>query len=113
MKKIGIAMHMGVGFGVTPELMRLLHKKSKIVIVANNPHHFNINGVTYEPTEDPRTVRISPSLTKLGGWYNRPRPLVDIREEFELIQKKQSKLCRSDRDWVVGQFFRMYKKVEV
>jgi hypothetical protein len=41
----------------------------------------------------------------------RKRPNVDIVKEFELIQNKQSALCKSDRDWVVAVFNQQYKIV--
>lgn len=38
-------------------------------------------------------------------------PNVDIISEYELIQKKQSKLTKSKRDWVVFQFERNFERV--
>lgn len=36
--------------------------------------------------------------------YSRKRPNINIVEEYKLIQLKQSKLCRSDRDWVEKEY---------
>lgn len=47
-----------------------------------------------------------------GSSYSRPRPAVDIVKEYELIQNKQSKLSKSDRDWVVRVFEANYTKIE-
>ena len=47
-----------------------------------------------------------------GSGSKGQKPQVNIVEEFDLIQRKQSKLSRNDRDWVVYQFNRMYRKVE-
>jgi len=38
-------------------------------------------------------------------------PDVNIVTEYELIQKKQSKLTKSKRDWVVCQFERNFERV--
>jgi hypothetical protein len=46
-----------------------------------------------------------------GSNYERQRPSVDLVEEFKLIQQKKSKLNRSDRDWVVSQFKKLYKEI--
>lgn len=46
-----------------------------------------------------------------GSSYTRQRPSVDLVEEFRLIQQKKSKLNRSDRDWVVSQFNKLYKEI--
>ena len=40
------------------------------------------------------------------------RPNVNIITEFELIQKKQSKLSKSNRDWVIRQFNKYYKEIK-
>jgi hypothetical protein len=77
-----------------------------------------INGISYEAREQPNK---SKSLSKLlmmaaemgamnyGYQYIRERPHVNLEEEFELIQNKQSKLSRNDREWVVRMFNRKYK----
>ena len=48
----------------------------------------------------------------MGSSYQRKRPMVNIPDEYELIQNKQSKLCRADRDWVERMFNSNYTKVE-
>ena len=37
--------------------------------------------------------------------------LSDIITEYELIQKKHSKLTKSKRDWVISQFERNFERV--
>jgi len=37
--------------------------------------------------------------------HHRARPKVDLVEEFALIQKKQSRLSKNDRDWVERMFY--------
>jgi hypothetical protein len=80
-----------------------------------------INGIEYELREQPKQSRSSSKLLMraavfggLGGYgndYIRERPDVNLEEEFELIQNKQSKLSRSDREWVVATFNRKYKQI--
>lgn len=80
-----------------------------------------INGIKYHKREI-STPKISKGLSKValmamafGGYdnnsYQRKRPNVNIVEEFKLIQLKQSKLCRDDRDWVVHTFNKLYKQI--
>ena len=40
-------------------------------------------------------------------------PKVNLIDEFGLIQNKQSKLSRKDRNWVIFQFNRNFKLVEL
>ena len=40
-------------------------------------------------------------------------PKVNLIDEFRLIQNKQSKLSRKDRNWVIFQFNRNFKLVEL
>lgn len=47
-----------------------------------------------------------------GGGYSKPAPNVNIVEEYKLILQKKSKLSKRDRDWVVYQFHRRFKKIE-
>jgi len=80
-----------------------------------------INGIKYEEREEPkRSGRSSKllliaaafgALDNYGQSYTRERPQVDLEKEFELIQNKQSKLSRNDRDWVVATFNRKYKQI--
>lgn len=77
----------------------------------------DINGTTYKPKKQPKQ---SAKMSKLmlmalmfggldSGLKSRKRPQVDIIEEFKLIQKKESKLSRNDRDWVVFQFHKRFE----
>lgn len=87
-----------------------------------------INGVEYSKNELPEVktrrqmgrgmMSLLAVSAMMGGGYNtgasgytRPRPTVDLVKEFELIQLKQSKLSRQDRDWVVRVFEKNYTKV--
>ena len=50
-------------------------------------------------------------LDGIGG-KTRQRPNVILEQEYGLIQEKKSKLSRNDRDWVVYQFERQYKRID-
>lgn len=61
-----------------------------------------VNGVRYR--EIPRHRKVpSRVLNKIRG--------IDVVSEFELIQKKESKLSRIERDIVVGVFFNKHEVV--
>lgn len=83
-----------------------------------------INGTTYEEIPQQQSKKIGNTLSKLmmmGAIFeltniyaprpSRPKPLPtnDLVKEFELIQLKQSKLSRSERDIVVAAFNRYYR----
>lgn len=82
-----------------------------------------INGIEYELKETaPRQknsntgtlLKLAALSMMMGGYsgvnnYSSPAPKVNLKEEFELIQNKKSKLSRADREWVVYQFNRLYK----
>lgn len=46
-----------------------------------------------------------------GSNYQRERPSVNLIEEFKLIQQKKSKLNRSDMEWVISKFKKLYKEI--
>lgn len=84
-------------------------------------NEITINGKTYKKKEQPKQSKSSSKLLMMaaamgamdsyGHSYSRERPYVNLEVEFELIQNKQSKLSRSDREWVVASFNRLYKEV--
>lgn len=88
-------------------------------------NEITINGKTYQKKEQPKPSKSSSKLlmmaAAMGGMaaamgsygqsYSKERPQVKLEEEFELIQNKQSTLSRSDREWVVATFNRLYKEV--
>lgn len=88
-------------------------------------YDFEINGVKYRKRPEARSAKGHRSICTLaamtmamtgmgmpGIGSERKRPTVNIVEEFELIQNKQSTLCRNDRDWVVNQFKYLYEEVK-
>lgn len=84
---------------------------------------FEINGVQYTEIERPQRNGATLSAYMLSmlmvagamhGLRNKQKemPPYNLIKEFELIQKKQSKLSRSEREHVVRQFKRTFKQVE-
>ncbi len=86
-----------------------------------------INGVQYEPVENEVTKSYSKHMSKIalmamamGGYdgYNNNRAErklpsgINIEHEFELIQQKQSKLSRWERNLVESIFNKKYKKLD-
>lgn len=88
-----------------------------------------INGVNYEriPRSAPNLKGKSVSLSLLlasmpnfeysrygggGPPRSKPLPVDDIVKEYELIQRKKSKLSRNERDRVVVAFKRKYREVK-
>ena len=82
-----------------------------------------INGIKYQkiekqPRKNSKTMNkvlmmaaMFGGLDGIGG-KTRKRPNVVLEQEYGLIQEKKSKLSRNDRDWVVYQFERQYKRIE-
>ena len=98
-----------------------------VIVIDDKPSPkkvIEINGIMYERRERDIPSKRSGRITALmagamlmgGGMpsigMNRKRPVVNIEEEFELIQKKQSKLARNDRDWVCNQFLYDWKQID-
>lgn len=85
-----------------------------------------IDGVKYVRREQERPRSRSGSrmlttmmamATMMGGDIGmssskKERPTVNLPEEYALIQAKKSHLSKSDRDWVVRQFEKNYKKLD-
>jgi len=114
MRKTAVVIGLG-GFGfdhIQQLKLAMADHRRTVVMIEEDPNVLTICGQKYERIEQKHPGMLSlPSLTGNFGGYSRPRPRVCIEDEFRLIQQKKSKLCRSDRDWVVGQFFKMYKKI--
>lgn len=110
------------------EVARLAAKDIKIVIFGgNNQIDMNtveINGIRYREKEKeqnrfPKTMSklmlMASAFAALDPYSPKQKtfeaPDVNIVAEYELIQKKQSKLTKSKRDWVVWQFERNFERV--
>jgi basic membrane lipoprotein Med (substrate-binding protein (PBP1-ABC) superfamily) len=52
-------------------------------------------------------------MSSLGGsGYKRKYPAVDLVREYELIESKRSELTKAERDHVVWEFNRTYRKID-
>lgn len=58
------------------------------------------------------TMAMTGGVGMPGLGSERKRPNVDIIQEFELIQNKESNLSRNDRDWVCNQFKYLYEEIK-
>lgn len=102
------------------------HHKSEIIIIDGAKHEpkiITVNGVNYTrrvreeklPRKEMSPVMammVSMSAYGQTSAYKRPRPVVDIAEEFGRIQRKESKLSRNDRQWVENQFNYEYEPIK-
>lgn len=113
---------------IANEVARLAEKDIKVLIVGDNNHDFmntfEIDGIRYREKEKSpkryskslsRLMLMAAAFSSLDPYAPKPKnfetPNVDIISEYELIQKKQSKLTKSKRDWVVFQFERNFERV--
>lgn len=94
-------------------------KEDKVIIVDDSV--IEINEIKYRRREQKPLSRGASKMMMMamaiggvsygGSNYKRPRPNVDLVEEYKLILQKKSQLGRSDRDWVVNQFNYLYEKI--
>lgn len=83
-----------------------------------------INGIKYRQKEPPERKPMSKTLMALmvmsemandygmcGNSKPKETPKVNVIKEYELIQNKQSKLTKSQRDWVVRQFEKNFEVI--
>ena len=113
---------------IAREVAMLKEKDIKVLIVGdNNPdfmNTFEIEGIRYrEKDKSPkkyskslsRLMLMASAFAALDPYSPKQKtfeaPNVDIVSEYTLIQKKQSKLTKSKRDWVVFQFERNFERV--
>jgi hypothetical protein len=132
-KRIGIIGH--VGHGKNAVVQELKNKGIDVVVIDNiePDESFDLNGVKYAPikTEQRKHKHVSsklggimamasmiymPYMNDLYGYgesrYERKLPDgTDIVKEYGLIQNKQSKLSKWERDMVVKIFEKNYYRV--
>lgn len=111
--------------GLNPEFFEAVklkdHHKPKIIPVKVVTQTIIINGISYQKIQETEVSRPNKSrmatalmaMASLGAESKTPRkrPIIDLEKEFELIQLKQSKLGRNDRDWVERMFYKKYKPI--
>jgi len=110
------------------EVARLAAQNIKVVVIGDSNqidmNTFDINGIRYRekvkeqnrfPKPMSRLMLIASAFAALDHYSPKQKtfeaPDVNIVTEYELIQKKQSKLTKSKRDWVVWQFERNFERV--
>jgi hypothetical protein len=132
-KRIGIVGH--IGHGKNTVVQELKNKGIDVVVIDNiePDESFDLNGVKYAPikTEQRKHKHVSskfggimamasmiylPYMNDLYGYgesrYERKLPDgTDIVKEYGLIQNKQSKLSKWERDMVVRIFEKNYYRV--
>ena len=100
----------------------LLSQKNNSLEIVRINDTLLINGIRYKKKEinkpEGRRGLLTALMTNAMAYVNpyslndppveRKRPTVNIEKEFELIGQKKSTLSRSDRDWVVHQFNKIY-----
>ncbi len=83
-----------------------------------------INGIKYRSVEEKPSIKFGKTAAMISAMlaitnaYENPvthieRPNVNIVEEYKLILQKKSKLSRSQREWVIGQFKRNYTPIKI
>jgi hypothetical protein len=109
------------------EVARLAAQNIKVVVIGDNNqidmNTVEINGIKYREKEKvqnknsklSRLMLMASAFAALDPYSPKQKkfeaPDVNIVTEYELIQKKQSKLTKSKRDWVVWQFERNFERV--
>lgn len=110
------------------EVARLAAQNIKVVVIGDNNqidmNTVEVNGIKYREKEReqnrfPKTISrlmlMASAFAALDPYSPKQKtfesPDVNIVTEYELIQKKQSKLTKSKRDWVVWQFERNFERV--
>jgi hypothetical protein len=105
------------GMVVTERLVRTA-SQTPVIVVEHDVDMITLAGKQYVRVETPpspsRRALTIPlmAMALMYGTGSRvsAAPDVHIESEFELIQQKKSKLSRSQRDWVVQQFFKKYRE---
>ena len=111
-KKIAIIGNTGHGTSVAAKA------KNTLVAVDGDGKALAINGVRYTPIKRHAPGKALSNLMMMASMFGGlpgikepERPDVDIPTEFALIQRKQSNLSRSQRDWVEDVFHANFKKL--
>jgi len=120
--EINLAIHRAAKEELGPGIIVLGEKGEKGAKLSFPLHTTEINGIRYIKKEVDRAAgrrgHLAALLSNAIPYVNpyslneppvgRKRPEVDLEKEFELIGQKKSTLSRSDRDWVVEQFNKIY-----
>ena len=98
-----------------------------IIIEPEKETTIEINGIKYREKQQKQSdLRGSTYMNKIATMAlmfnslatlpysqrnSRQRPKVDILIEYQLVLAKKSKLSKSDREWVVSQFYNLYEEI--
>lgn len=106
------------------EMYPINSKADELMLRNEYTKTITINGIEYERIPQPPkpTGRKSTIMQLMAAGFiitnsygnsspTKRLPVSDIESEFELIQKKESKLSRTERDRVEVAFLRIYKPV--
>ena len=106
MKKIKDESILIVGQGKVGKMADIMSN----IIIENNT--IIIDGIQYlkkEKNEYSDSIALG-MIKHFSGMYFKPRPNVDIVDEYKLILQKNSNLSRNNRDWVIRTFHANYIK---
>lgn len=87
-----------------------------VFTVEGFPYNIVIDGVEYQYKEKTQSQYLAENMLKMAEKYGfgkkeSERPNVNLLTEYIRVKRKQSKLSRSNRDWVEKQFKRQFIKV--
>ena len=86
----------------------------RLVILNHNGNGFvEINNIKYRERVKRQTHPLIGLIIKeYNQHHSRKRPVINLVEEFKLIQNKKSKLSKNDRDWAVRQFENQFERID-
>jgi len=110
--RVGIIGGGSAGIKVLMELEK--HGFDPFIIPVND-NTINILGTSYEEIKQVDATFNKKLFIPIGYDFDdkkeRAHPKVDLVTEFKLIQQKQSNLSKWERDWVVLEFNKRFKKI--
>lgn len=71
---------------------------------------FEINGIRYISKNQPKHDTVFTPPTGINEYFDKWDGK-DIIEEYQLIQRKQSKLPRAKREWITNKFHKHFQEV--
>lgn len=91
----------------------LVESNSDDVLVIDGVKYVKIHDNNNEIPYKSRPIKLISYDNHLGNDYKRVlNSNIDIVEEFKLIKNKNSKLSKIERDMVISEFDKLYKKLE-
>jgi hypothetical protein len=87
-------------------------KNPAIPLVVNPIDMSNVIQLNGKYYKKKKPVRSNFVLAMYTGSNDKERPKVNIVSEFDLIQKKKSRLSKSERNWVEDEFYRNFSEID-